>query len=129
LKHLIYSHKFVITQLALVCFELNAINVVVAYWAPNLNPAILIACGLVLLGALNLYSVRWFGEVEFWISITKVFLMIGLTLYTVVTMAGGNPLRDAYGFRYWQSPGAFAKSGFKDRITGIFDSVVWSTFT
>lgn len=77
-----------ITQWALVCFELTAINVIVEYWKP-LNPAILISVCLVLLGLLNLWSVRWFGEAEFWISITKIFLIMGLTLYTFITMVGG----------------------------------------
>lgn len=81
--------QFIIAQLALVCFELTAINVIVEYWTDSLHPAILISVGIVALGLVQLYSVRWFGEVEFWISITKVFLMIGLTLYTFVTMVGG----------------------------------------
>lgn len=37
-------------------------------------------------------------------SIFKIFLMLGLIMYTVVTMAGGNPHHDAYGFRYWKDP-------------------------
>lgn len=64
-------------------------NVIISYWTQNLNPAIAISVGLVLLGAINLWSVRWFGEAEFWISITKVFLILGLMFYTVITMLGG----------------------------------------
>ena len=30
--------------------------------------------------------------------------MLGLILYTFVTMVGGNPHRDAIGFRYWNDP-------------------------
>lgn len=37
-------------------------------------------------------------------SIFKIFLMIGLMSYTFVTMVGGNPRGDPYGFRYWQNP-------------------------
>jgi amino acid transporter len=32
---------------------------------------------------------------------TKVLLLIGLIFLTIITMAGGNPQGDAYGFRYW----------------------------
>ena len=64
-------------------------NVIISYWTENLNPAIAISVGLVLLGAINLWSVRWFGEAEFWISITKVFLILGLMFTTVITMLGG----------------------------------------
>jgi amino acid permease len=37
-------------------------------------------------------------------SIFKIFLMLGLMMYTFVTMVGGNPDRDPYGFRYWRDP-------------------------
>ena len=37
-------------------------------------------------------------------SIFKVFLMLGLMMYTFITMVGGNPDNDAYGFRYWRDP-------------------------
>jgi amino acid transporter len=80
--------QYIITQWALICFELTAINVIVEYWEP-LHPAILISTCLVAIGALNLFSVRFFGEAEFWISITKIFLIFGLILYTFVTMVGG----------------------------------------
>lgn len=29
--------------------------------------------------------------------------------FTFITMVGGNPQHDAYGFRYWNNPGAFAE--------------------
>ena len=32
-----------------------------------------------------------------------------LFAFTFVTMVGGNPQHDAYGFRYWRDPGAFAE--------------------
>ena len=120
--------QFIIAQLALVCFELTAINVIVEYWTDSLHPAILISVGIVALGLVQLYSVRWFGEIEFWISITKVFLMIGLTLYTLVTMCGGNPIGDKYGFRFWKNPGPFGVTTGLATVRGIFDTVVWACF-
>ena len=40
-------------------------------------------------------------ESEFWLSIGKVTLAIGLMAFTFITMVGGNPLHDKYGFRNW----------------------------
>lgn len=37
-------------------------------------------------------------------SIFKIFLMLGLMFYTFITMVGGNPRGDPYGFRYWEDP-------------------------
>ena len=40
-------------------------------------------------------------ESEFWLALGKALLITGLIAFTFVTMVGGNPLHDAYGFRYW----------------------------
>ncbi|WVQ73107.1 hypothetical protein IAR50_002671 [Cryptococcus sp. DSM 104548] len=121
--------NYIITQWALICFELTSINVIVQYWKDDLNPAILISACLALLFMINIWSVRWFGEIEFYISIAKLILIVGLTLYTFITMVGGNPLRDVYGFRFWKTPGPFAgEVNFRKVITGIFDAVSWATF-
>lgn len=53
---------------------------------------------------LNGLAVRYFGITEFYMSIFKIFLMIGLMMYTFITMVGGNPHHDAYGFTYWKNP-------------------------
>jgi hypothetical protein len=53
---------------------------------------------------LNGLAVRWFGTSEFYMSIFKIFLMVGLIVYTFITMVGGNPQHDAYGFRNWKTP-------------------------
>lgn len=39
----------------------------------------------------------------------KVLLILMLFCFTFITMVGGNPKHDAYGFRYWRDPGAFAE--------------------
>ena len=40
-------------------------------------------------------------ESEFWLATGKVALAIGLMAFTLITMVGGNPLHDKYGFRNW----------------------------
>ena len=41
------------------------------------------------------------AESEFWLAIGKIILALGLLLFTFVTMLGGNPLHDRFGFRSW----------------------------
>lgn len=51
-----------------------------------------------------------------------------LFFFTFVTMVGGNPQHDAYGFRHWNTPGPFAASrteGDLGRFEG-FLACVWS---
>lgn len=53
---------------------------------------------------INLFAVKWYGESEFWLSSGKLVLIIMLFCFTFITMVGGNPKHDAYGFRYWRTP-------------------------
>lgn len=81
---------------------------------------------------LNVFAVKWYGESEFWLSLGKVLLIVGLILYTFITMLGGNPIGDRFGFRYWQNPGAFAelyKEGNLGRFLGFLQCLIQASFT
>jgi amino acid transporter len=72
--------------------------------------------------------VQAFGEAEFWLCGGKVILLLILFSFTFITMVGGNPRHDAYGFRYWGNPGPFAEyrsTGNLGRFQG-FLACVWS---
>ena len=59
-------------------------------------------------------------------------LIVGLIIFTFVTMVGGNPQRDAYGFRYWRDPGPFAEhyeTGNLGRFMGFLACVIQASFT
>jgi L-asparagine permease len=73
--------------------ELTAIGVYVKYWAPSMPQwlSALIALGVLL--AVNLVSVRLFGELEFWFATLKViaivsFLLVGVGLVLAVAGVG-----------------------------------------
>lgn len=81
---------------------------------------------------LNGVTVKYFGISEFYLSIFKIFLMLGLMMYTFVTMVGGNPRHDAYGFRYWNNPGAFVEylvPGDTGRFLGLLSCMIQGSFT
>ncbi|ODN72876.1 hypothetical protein, variant 1 [Cryptococcus amylolentus CBS 6039] len=120
--------NYFVTQVALIATELTSFNVLVAYWAPDLHPAICISVGLVLLLVVQVVNVRVYGETEFWISIFKVFLIVGMFIFTIVTMLGGNPLHDRYGFRFWKDPGPFAASTPTGRAYDIWHAVQWGAY-
>ncbi|TIA64329.1 putative amino acid permease, partial [Aureobasidium pullulans] len=68
-----------------------------------------------------------FGEAEFWLSGGKVILIMIVFSFTFITMVGGNPQNDAYGFRNWKH------NAFKEwRSTGTlgqfegFCAALWS---
>lgn len=62
----------------------------------------------------------------------KVLLIVGLILFTFISMLGGNPLHDRYGFRYWQDPGAFTElyyDGSLGRFLGFLQCLIQASFT
>ena len=84
------------------------------------------------ISSLNVFAVKWYGESEFWLATGKVILTVMLFCFTFVTMVGGNPQNDAYGFRYWQDPGAFAQTistGDLGRFQGFLSALWGAVFT
>ncbi|KAM6505356.1 hypothetical protein FSOLCH5_014580 [Fusarium solani] len=106
----------------LVCTEYSAVATVMEYWNTTINPAVWVAMSMAICYFLNMVAVKWYGETEFIMASTKVLLLIGLVMATIVTMAGGNPHKDAYGFRNW-SGGDFIHAYYTDGSTGRFLSI------
>ena len=143
------GYNFFIFEAALVPFEVVAVSLIIRYWTNVIPVAAMNVIVLVLYGfvfcllpvlriktnmsrALNLFAVKWYGEAEFWLSLGKVLLSIGLIFYTFIVMLGGNPLGDRFGFRYWNEPGAFNeyyKTGDTGRFLGVLAAVITASFT
>ncbi|KAK6364450.1 hypothetical protein LTS17_012215 [Exophiala oligosperma] len=90
-----------------VAAEATAVAGMINYWNTDINNAVWCTLFLVSIVVFNVWGVRWFGEGEFYFSLFKVFLIVGLLIFTFITMVGGNPQHDAFGFRSWNHPGAF----------------------
>ncbi|KAH3681209.1 hypothetical protein WICPIJ_007822 [Wickerhamomyces pijperi] len=86
--------------------EISAAAVVVSYWT-DLSPAIWISIIIVVIIALNSWSIRFYGEVEFGFAMLKLLLLVGLILVSIVITAGGGPEGSVIGFKYWHEPGPF----------------------
>ncbi|KAL8276088.1 hypothetical protein RQP46_011503 [Phenoliferia psychrophenolica] len=95
-------------EIALVAFEVTAFTVVLEYWADTMkvNVAVYVTLILIAYFLINIWSTRHFGNAEFLFSIGKILLISGLLLMTFITMLGGNPIHDRFGFRFWRNPGA-----------------------
>lgn len=98
------------------------------YWVPRskVNPGVWIAIFLVVILSVNLLGVRFFGEIEFWLSSLKVLTIIGLIILLLVIALGGGPTHDRIGFRYWQNPGAFLH--YKDASKKLYIDGSWGRF-
>ena len=70
--------------------ELSAVGIYVQYWWPDI-PTWVSALGFfVIINAINLASVKSFGEMEFWFSIIKVLAIIGMIGFGGYMLASGS---------------------------------------
>ncbi|KAF9448029.1 general amino acid permease AGP2 [Macrolepiota fuliginosa MF-IS2] len=100
---------YFLTQATALPFEIVAFNLILRYWTDKIPVTAMSIALIVIYIFLNIFAVRLYGESEFWLSMGKVILMIGLIAFTFLVMLGANPLHDRFGFRYWQPenvPGA-----------------------
>ncbi|CAK7234505.1 hypothetical protein SEUCBS140593_008964 [Sporothrix eucalyptigena] len=124
--------NFFLNMAFLVPFEIVAFQIMLTFWTDKVPVEAIVVTLIVLYGLLNVVSVRYFGIAEFYLSIFKVVLMIGLFLFTFITMLGGNPIHDRYGFRYWKNPGAFVsylEPGAVGRLCGIISCIYQASFS
>lgn len=124
--------NFFLNMAFLVPFEIVAMNILITFWTDKVPVVAIIVAMIVLYAILNVATVRYFGISEFYLSIFKVFLMLALFGFTIITMLGGNPLHDRYGFRYWDNPGAFVEHlapGGTGRFLGILSCVYQASFS
>ncbi|ROV90964.1 hypothetical protein VSDG_07733 [Cytospora chrysosperma] len=120
--------NFFLYEATMIPFEISALNLILTFWRDDIPVAAVCATCIALYAAINIFAVKFYGEAEFWLSSGKFLLIIIVFCFTFVTMVGGNPQHDAYGFRYWHNPGSFnayIHTGTLGRFQG-FLSALWS---
>lgn len=88
--------------------ELSAAGLIIQWWNQDLNIAIFITIFWVPITAVNFLPVDVFGEFEFWFASIKVVALLGFWIFAIIMNAGGVGPQGYIGFKYWDSPGAFA---------------------
>ncbi|KAJ5698773.1 hypothetical protein N7462_000778 [Penicillium macrosclerotiorum] len=124
--------NFFIYEALLIPFEITALNLVLTFWRDDIPVEAVVAACIVIYFVLNAFTVKWYGEAEFWLATGKVLLILIVFLFTFISMVGGNPKHDAYGFRYWNNPGSFAEyitTGSLGRFEGFLGAVWSASFT
>ncbi|EXJ86914.1 hypothetical protein A1O3_03868 [Capronia epimyces CBS 606.96] len=122
---------YTITSALSAAGEVAAVAAIFNFWTLSVNNAVYVAIVSASLVALNVFGVRIYGEGEFYFSIFKVFLIMGLLVMTFILMVGGNPQHDAFGFRYWKDPGPFNQyiaSGNWGHFLGFWSVFVQAAF-
>ncbi|CAI4307749.1 AMP_1a_G0014540.mRNA.1.CDS.1 [Saccharomyces cerevisiae] len=74
----------------------------------------------------QLVGVGLFGETEYWLAWLKIVGLVAYYIFSIVYISGGIRNRPAFGFHYWNSPGALSH-GFKGiAIVFVFCSTFYS---
>lgn len=113
------GYVYLFKYLILPANQLVAGSLTMQYWVhkDKVNPGVWITIFLVIIVLVNVLGVRFFGEIEFWLSTLKVITCLGLIILLLVIALGGGPTHDRTGFRYWQNPGAFLE--YKDSLKNL----------
>ncbi|KAK1532176.1 general amino acid permease AGP2 [Colletotrichum costaricense] len=124
--------NFFLFEALLIPFEITALDMVLTFWRDDIPSAAVITVCIVLYALCNALMVKYFGETEFWLAGGKLLLIGILFFFTFITMVGGNPQRDAYGFRNWSKPGPFVEyidDGDLGRFHGFLAALWQAAFT
>ncbi|KZT19056.1 amino-acid permease inda1 [Neolentinus lepideus HHB14362 ss-1] len=115
----------------LVSTEISAATLVVQYWTDAIPLAALITIFLLVCLLLNIFTVSWYGESEFWFASLKILGITSLIIIGVVLFFGGGPNHDRLGFRFWINPGAFREylvDGSTGRFLGFWTALIRAGF-
>ena len=82
----------------------------------NISPAVFVALWLFFILLINLLRVRWYGEIEYWIGVTKMLFFVGLILFNII-----NNARTGTHFKYYQKPYGFESKNFTSSLGVIHD--------
>ena len=89
--------------------EVTAVAKYVSFWYPTIPNWLTAAATILVLVALNLFSAKLFGELEFWLSIIKVLTILALIAVGVVMIVFG--MKTSYGpatvTNIWKDGGFF----------------------
>ncbi len=91
--------------------ELSAVGIYVQYWWPAIPTWVSALAFFLIINAINLASVKSFGEMEFWFSLVKVAAIIGMIGFGGYLLASGNAGPAASVANLWQH-GGFFPNGF-----------------
>ncbi|CAO3677004.1 unnamed protein product [Umbelopsis vinacea] len=107
-----------------VAVELTGVAIIMEYWVQNINSVVWSIIALVIVACFNLFSVKGYGEVEYWFSFIKVitvvvFIIVGLGVDT------GSIGGVYHGSNNWHIPGA----PFVDGFLGFFNCLIAAAFS
>ena len=104
--------------------ELTAIGVYVQFWWPEIPLWVSSLFFFFVINALNLASVKVYGEAEFWFSIIKVVAIIAMILFGSYLLISGTGGENATISNLWNNGGFFPKGWISTSSGGSFQGLL-----
>lgn len=106
--------------------EYNTTAALLQFWGPQVPLYGYILMFWVAFLGFQFLGVGVFGEAEFWLASLKIIGIFAFYIFSIVYMSGGIKGQPAFGFHYWNDPGALA-NGFKSVVaTFVYASTFYS---
>lgn len=112
--------------------ELTAIGHYIHFWWPEIPLWVSSLVFFVLINALNLASVKVYGETEFWFSIIKVVAIVAMIVFGIYLLVSGSGGEKASIQNLWNDGGFFPKGLFnknENGYTGLFAAMAMIMFS
>lgn len=113
--------------------ELTAIGIYVQFWWPEIPLWYSSLFFFIAVNALNLSSVKVYGEVEFWFSIIKVLAIIAMIIFGIYLLSSGTGGTQASVRNLWNDGGFFPKgllsADGKGGYQGLFAAIAMIMFS
>ncbi|WP_394370663.1 amino acid permease [Empedobacter stercoris] len=104
--------------------ELTAIGIYVQFWWPEIPLWASSLFFFIVINALNLGSVKMFGEAEFWFSIIKVVAIIAMIIFGAYLLISGTGGEQATVQNLWNNGGFFPKGWLSGNSEGGFSGLL-----
>ncbi|KAI1932102.1 Basic amino-acid permease [Ophidiomyces ophidiicola] len=104
--------------------DLVALQLLLTYWSTGMPAWAFSLIFLFILIALNIVSVRVYGEMEYWMSILKVATIIVFIILGIAVNCGANTNREYIGGKYWN----MGEAPFVGGIGGFASVFVTASF-
>ena len=104
--------------------ELTAVGIYIQFWWPGTPTWVSALIFFLVINAINLFNVKYFGEMEFWFAIVKVLAIIGMIVFGAYLLASGHGGEQAKVSNLWKFGGFFPNGG-----NGLFMSLAMIMFS
>src|SRR5437773_1085234 len=70
--------------------QVVAAQKIIVFWLPGVNSAVWITVFLIIPLVFNNWNVRRYGEIEYWLTVTKIATIVGIIILGVVLPMGAS---------------------------------------